>query len=272
MRPASVANRAERGPKAGHLPGGSPVRAGHSPGRSPVRAGHSPGQPQLRAAPSPVPLRVPHGVSPSLTDDGVEEPVRGPSSAARRRAWREGWWSGAEARPSPKFDERPAGEAVTLVVLHSISLPPGEYGGDAVEQLFTNRLDCDAHPYYAQLRGLRVSAHFFVRRDGRVLQFVSCDRRAWHAGRSHWRGRDDCNHYSIGIELEGLEGHAFDDEQYRVLARLLRALARRWPIAEAVGHEDVAPGRKADPGPGFDWPRLRRLLRRRRPSLPRATG
>lgn len=272
MRPASVANKAERGSKAGHSPGRSPVRAEHSPGQPQVRAGHSPGQPQVRAGQPPGPLRVHHGVSPSLPDDGVEEPVRGPSSAARRRAWREGWWSSAEARPSPNFDERPAGEAVTLVVLHSISLPPGEYGGDAVEQLFTNRLDCDAHPYYAQLRGLRVSAHFFVRRDGRVLQFVSCERRAWHAGRSHWRGRDDCNHFSIGIELEGLEGLAFADAQYLVLARLLRALARRWPIAEAVGHEDVAPGRKADPGPGFDWPRLRRLLRRRRPSLPRATG
>ena len=248
------------------------MRAGPPPGQPQLRAAQPAGQPQVCVEASPGPLRVQHGVSPSLPGDGAEEPVRGPSSRERRRAWREGWWSGAEARPSPNFDERPAGEAVTLVVLHSISLPPGEYGGDAVEQLFTNRLDCDAHPYYAQLRGLRVSAHFFVRRDGRVLQFVSCDRRAWHAGRSHWRGRDDCNHYSIGIELEGLEGHAFDDEQYRVLARLLRALALRWPIAEAVGHEDVAPGRKADPGPGYDGQRQRRLLPRRRPSQPSATG
>ena len=155
------------------------------------------------------------------------------------------------------------------MVLHSISLPPGQYGGDAIERLFTNRLDWDAHPYYRAMRGLRVSAHFLIRRDGRALQFVSCDERAWHAGASIWRGRDNCNHYSIGIELEGLEGTAFDDAQYTALARLLRALATRYPIAEAVGHEDVAPGRKADPGALFDWQRLRRALRRRRPALPR---
>lgn len=155
------------------------------------------------------------------------------------------------------------------MVLHSISLPPGQYGGDAIERLFSNRLDCDAHPYYDALRGLRVSAHFLLRRDGRVLQFVSCDQRAWHAGASVWRGRDNCNHYSIGIELEGLEGTRFDDAQYAPLARLLRALAAHYPIAEVVGHEDIAPGRKADPGAGFDWPRLRRALRRRRPALPR---
>ena len=155
------------------------------------------------------------------------------------------------------------------MVLHSISLPPGQYGGDAIERLFSNRLDCDAHPYYDALRGLRVSAHFLLRRDGRVLQFVSCDQRAWHAGASVWRGRDNCNHYSIGIELEGLDGTRFDDAQYAPLARLLRALAAHYPIAEVVGHEDIAPGRKADPGAGFDWPRLRRALRRRRPALPR---
>jgi AmpD protein len=195
---------------------------------------------------------------------------RAEGPAPSRATWRDGWWRGARPVPSPNHDERPPGEAVTLAVVHSISLPPGEYGGGAVEQLFLNRLDCDAHPYYAQLRGLRVSAHFFVRRDGQVLQFVSCDRRAWHAGRSHWRGRDDCNHYSIGIELEGLEGLGFEEPQYRQLARLLRALAARYPIVEAVGHEDVAPGRKADPGAGFDWQKLRHVLRRRRPALPRA--
>lgn len=153
------------------------------------------------------------------------------------------------------------------MLLHSISLPPGEYGGDAIERLFTNRLDWDAHPYYAAIRGLRVSAHFLLRRDGRMLQFVSCEQRAWHAGASVWRERENCNHYSIGIELEGLEGGPFDDAQYAALARLLRALALRYPIAEVVGHEDVAPGRKADPGAGFDWERLRRLLRRRRPRI-----
>lgn len=160
---------------------------------------------------------------------------------------------------------------MTLAVVHSISLPPGEYGGDAIEQLFTNRLDWDAHPYYAGIRGQRVSAHFLVRRDGRLLQFVSCTQRAWHAGRSVWRAREDCNHYSIGIELEGLEGAAFEDVQYARLARLLRALAAHYPIAEVVGHEDVAPGRKCDPGAGFDWARLRRHLRRKRPAFPRVS-
>jgi AmpD protein len=184
--------------------------------------------------------------------------------------WRDGWWLAASACPSPNFDARPDGTAVTLVVLHSISLPPGEYGGDAIEQLFTNRLDWDAHPYYAGIRGLRVSAHFLLRRDGRALQFVSCDQRAWHAGASAWRGRENCNHYSIGIELEGLEGSHFEPAQYVQLARLLRVLATHYPIAEVVGHEDVAPGRKFDPGPGFDWARLRRQLRRVRPALPRA--
>lgn len=171
--------------------------------------------------------------------------------------------------PSPNFDDRPAGTEISLAVLHSISLPPGEYGGDAIEQLFTNRLDCDAHPYYDQLRGLRVSAHFLVRRDGARLQFVSCDQRAWHAGASSWRGRENCNHYSIGIEFEGLEGQGFEAAQYRSAAVLLRALARRYPLAEAVGHEDVAPGRKHDPGAGFDWALLRRCLRAARPALPR---
>ena len=150
---------------------------------------------------------------------------------------------------------------MTLAVIHSISLPPGEYGGDAVERLFTNRLDWDAHPYYQTIRGLQVSAHFLIRRGGERVQFVSCDERAWHAGASSWRGRDNCNDWSIGIELEGLEGERFTAAQYRALATLLHALVRRYPLAEAVGHEHVAPGRKADPGPGFDWARLRGALR-----------
>jgi AmpD protein len=141
-------------------------------------------------------------------------------------------------------------------VLHSISLPPGEYGGDAIERLFTNTLDWDAHPYFQQIRGLQVSAHFLVRRDGRLMQFVSCDERAWHAGRSHWRGRDNCNDFSIGIELEGLEGEAFEDAQYDSLVRLMQAVSEAYPIAEVAGHEHVAPGRKIDPGPGFGWARL----------------
>ena len=157
---------------------------------------------------------------------------------------------------------------MTLAIVHSISLPPGDYGSDAVERLFTNRLDCDTHPYYAALRGLQVSAHFFIRREGELIQFVSADERAWHAGTSAWRGRENCNDWSIGVELEGLEGQTFEPAQYRQLARLLRALSARYPIEDVVGHEHVAPGRKADPGAGFDWPGLRRTLRRRHPRLP----
>lgn len=178
----------------------------------------------------------------------------------RRSSWHAGWWRHATRLRSPNCNERPPGEVVTLAIVHSISLPPGQYGGDAVERLFTNRLESDAHPYYAQLEGLRVSAHFFVRRDGSALQFVSCDQRAWHAGASNWRGRDGCNDWSVGIELEGLEGQAFERAQYRTLCRLLRALVRRYPIAEVVGHEHVAPGRKGDPGAGFDWRLLARVL------------
>lgn len=167
--------------------------------------------------------------------------------------WRQGWWSPAQRLASPNFGQRPAGLAVELVVLHSISLPPGVYGGDAIERLFTNRLDPSAHPYFAQIAGLKVSAHFLLRRDGALLQFVSCDRRAWHAGQSSWRGRDNCNDWSIGIELEGLEGHDFEPPQYLALVSLLQAIVRRYPVRELVGHEQVAPGRKHDPGAGFDW-------------------
>lgn len=175
-------------------------------------------------------------------------------------AWQGGWWTVAQRIDSPNEGPRPAGEAVTLAVVHSISLPPGQYGGDAIERLFTNRLDWDAHPYFQQIRGAQVSAHFVIRRDGAPLQFVSCDRRAWHAGRSSWRGRANCNDFSIGIELEGLEGETFEDGQMRTLAALLQALRLRYPIADVAGHEHVAPDRKIDPGPGFDWAALQRLL------------
>jgi AmpD protein len=177
----------------------------------------------------------------------------------REHDWQGGWLRRARHAPSPNFGPRPAAALVDLVVLHSISLPPGEYGGDAIERLFANQLDWSAHPYFETIRGLAVSTHFVVRRDGALVQFVSCDDRAWHAGASKWRGREDCNDFSIGIELEGLEGEAFDDAQYPVLAGLLRSLALRYPIAAVAGHEHVAPGRKADPGVGFDWSRLRRL-------------
>jgi AmpD protein len=181
----------------------------------------------------------------------------------KRLVWRKGWWRGAKRVCSPNFGPRPGSADITLAILHSISLPPGVYGGDAVQRFFTNRLDTTEHPYYAQLEGLQVSAHFFVRRDGRTLQFVSCDERAWHAGASQWGGREDCNDWSIGIELEGLDGQAFKPVQYRSLIRLLCALGRRYRIAEVVGHEHVAPGRKTDPGSRFAWPRLSRVFARR---------
>lgn len=179
-----------------------------------------------------------------------------------RPGWSTGWWWAARRVASPNFEARPAGVSINLIVIHSISLPPGEFGGDAIERLFTNRLDWGAHPYYAKIRGLRVSAHFLVRRDGTVLQFVSCNDRAWHAGASCWQGRRDCNDFSIGVELEGLEGGLFEDAQYRRLSGLVDALARRYPIGAIAGHEHVAPERKRDPGDGFDWQRLRRDVRR----------
>ncbi|WP_295856047.1 1,6-anhydro-N-acetylmuramyl-L-alanine amidase AmpD [uncultured Xylophilus sp.] len=174
--------------------------------------------------------------------------------------WDGGWWQPAERRPSPNHGPRPADACIDLIVVHSISLPPGVYGGGEVEALFANTLDWDAHPYFATIRGIEVSAHFFVRRDGQVLQFVDGDRRAWHAGRSSYRGRDNCNDDSIGIELEGLEGDTFDPRQYPVLARLCAAIGHRYPIRHVAGHSDIAPGRKGDPGDGFDWGALRRSL------------
>lgn len=174
--------------------------------------------------------------------------------------WSGGWYRRARALPSPNFGPRPAAAAIDLVVVHSISLPPGRYGGDEVQALFTNRLDWDAHPYFQQIRGMEVSAHFYVRRTGVLWQFVSVDDRAWHAGRSRFRGRDNCNDYSVGVELEGLEGERFTARQYERLARLIQALRQRYPITDIAGHEHVAPGRKHDPGPGFDWPRLQRAL------------
>lgn len=173
-------------------------------------------------------------------------------------AWLHGWYALAQACASPNFGPRPPHTAVDLLVLHSISLPPGQYGGQTVQQLFTNRLDWNAHPYFKQIEGLQVSAHFFVQRGGELWQFVSCDDRAWHAGQSHFRGRDNCNDFSIGIELEGLEGERFAPAQYATLATLLPTLAQHYPLRHIVGHEHIAPGRKADPGAGFDWDFLQR--------------
>ncbi|RYF71821.1 MAG: 1,6-anhydro-N-acetylmuramyl-L-alanine amidase AmpD [Comamonadaceae bacterium] len=196
----------------------------------------------------------------SLDGPASPAPASAGAGAGEYAAWDEGWWRAARRLDSPNFGPRPAGVQIDLIVLHSISLPPGQYGGDEVQALFTNRLDWNAHPYFQQIRGLEVSAHFYVRRDGSVWQFVSCDARAWHAGASAWRGRSNCNDDSIGIELEGLEGERFDAPQYDALLRLMPALAQRYPIAHIAGHEHIAPGRKQDPGPGFDWWRLRRQL------------
>lgn len=174
--------------------------------------------------------------------------------------WAGGWYRFARRLDSPNFGPRPADAAVDLVVLHSISLPPGQYGGNEVQALFTNTLDWSAHPYFRQIEGMQVSSHFYVRRGGELWQFVSCDDRAWHAGASQWQGRDNCNDFSIGIEFEGLEGGTFEDAQYEAAAVLCAAIAQRHAIRGVVGHEHVAPGRKQDPGPGFDWPRLQRSL------------
>jgi AmpD protein len=182
------------------------------------------------------------------------------SRRARLRIDANGRASPARQVRSPNCDERPAGTAVALLVVHGISLPPGEFGGDAIERLFTNRLDPAAHPYFEAIAKMRVSAHFLVRRDGRLLQFVPCARRAWHAGTSTWRGREQCNDFSIGIELEGTDALPYTRSQYRMLSRVIRAVARRYPIEEVVGHSDIAPGRKTDPGPTFDWARLARAL------------
>lgn len=168
----------------------------------------------------------------------------------------DGVLAGVRYVASPNADERPTDAAVTLVVVHAISLPPGEFGGSGVEALFTDTLDATAHPYYRTIDGLRVSAHFFVRRDGEVIQFVACDKRAWHAGVSSWLGRERCNDYSIGIELEGCDECGFEDAQYRALDTLVAALAARYPLRAVVAHADIAPGRKTDPGPHFDWSRL----------------
>jgi len=167
-----------------------------------------------------------------------------------------GWAVGVRRVESPNQDERPDDCAVALVVVHAISLPPDQFGGPGVLELFCNELDPEAHPYYEEIAHLRVSAHFLVRRDGELIQFVPTTRRAWHAGQSCWRGRSRCNDFSVGIELEGCDTQAFEEIQYRVLSSLLTGLARRHPIVSVMGHSEIAPGRKTDPGPLFRWDRL----------------
>ncbi|MDO5290715.1 MAG: 1,6-anhydro-N-acetylmuramyl-L-alanine amidase AmpD [Pseudomonadota bacterium] len=204
-----------------------------------------------------------------------EPPQLGPpcasSSDGPDGAWQHGWWHAARRLPSPNFGPRPAGLAIDLIVIHAISLPPGQYGGDAVQRLFTNTLDWDAHPYFQSIRGLHVSAHFYIRRDGQCWQFVSGDQRAWHAGASCHAGRENCNDFSIGIELEGLDGQPFEPTQYAALGTLCAALAAHYPIRAIAGHEHIAPGRKQDPGSGFDWPRLQRALGWPAPCFPPGT-
>ena len=188
----------------------------------------------------------------TLTDNMAELPVKG--------AWSSGWYRYARKLSSPNFGLRPVDTITDLLVIHSISLPPGEFGTGNVQKLFCNELDWDAHPYFQTLRGLQVSAHFFICRQGRLWQFVSCEHRAWHAGQSAYLGRVDCNNHSIGIELEGVEGGLFEPMQYETLTALTSAILLEFPIKNLAGHQHIATGRKTDPGSGFDWLHLQRSL------------
>ena len=176
-----------------------------------------------------------------------------PEAAPASTLWRNGWYRYARALVSPNFGARPESACIDLIVIHSISLPPAEYGNYNVQRLFTNELDWNAHPYFQSIRGMQVSAHFFISRAGELWQFVSCDARAWHAGQSSYRGRSNCNDDSVGIELEGLEGNSFEVAQYETLCSLCAALMAQYPVVHVAGHEHIAPGRKHDPGPSFDW-------------------
>jgi N-acetyl-anhydromuramoyl-L-alanine amidase len=167
-----------------------------------------------------------------------------------------GWHASAQLIPSPNFDARPLGQQPDMIVIHAISLPPGQFRGDGVRQLFLNQLDPDEDPYYREIFRLKVSSHFFIRRTGALIQFVACNDRAWHAGQSTWKGRERCNDFSIGIELEGDDFLSFEEVQYVALSDLIQILRNTYPIAHIVGHSDIAPGRKTDPGPCFDWSRI----------------
>lgn len=175
------------------------------------------------------------------------------SSMPSNICWNEGWCSLAQAIVSPNFGPRPQNSTIDLLVLHSISLPPGEFSGNYITDLFTNQLDWDAHPYFQSIKGLEVSCHFLIKRDGSIVQYVSCNKRAWHAGNSCYRGRYNCNDDSIGVELEGLEGGLFTEAQYFNLVLLTQSIIQHYPISHIAGHEHIAPGRKFDPGAGFDW-------------------
>ena len=171
-------------------------------------------------------------------------------------SWQQGRWSAARQAYSPNFEARPAGEKISLVVLHNISLPPFEYGNGAVEKLFTNQIQPQQHPFFSVIHTLRVSSHFFITREGEAVQFVSCDDMAYHAGVSSFQGREKCNLFSIGIEMEGCDFEPFTEAQYQTLQHLLRALQAQYPIEAVTGHQDIAPDRKTDPGHFFDWARL----------------
>lgn len=176
----------------------------------------------------------------------------------------QGWLSGARRAPSPNCEARPADCEPDLLVIHNISLPPGEYGSDCIERFFCNCLDWGIHPFFEEIRDVRVSSHLLIRRDGELVQFVSCDQRAWHAGTSCYEGRENCNDFSIGIELEGVDDAPYSTRQYQVLKRVTQALLQAYPglVRERItGHSDIAPGRKTDPGPAFDWQRYLDSLR-----------
>ncbi len=164
-----------------------------------------------------------------------------------------GWLATVDRLASPNFGARPAGRPVSLIVIHNISLPPGEFEGRWVADFFLNRLDRSAHPYFETIADVQVSAHFYIERDGRIVQFVGCDHRAWHAGQSRWCAGENCNDYSIGVELAGSDDTPFAAAQYVALLDLMAQLRARYPITDVAGHSDVAPGRKTDPGPYFDW-------------------
>ena len=190
----------------------------------------------------------------------MTSPMSPPEAAPSCPLWQSGWYRYARALASPNFGPRPEVAFIDLIVIHSISLPPGVYGNHNVQRLFINQLDWDAHPYFQSIRGMQVSSHFFISRAGELWQFVSCDARAWHAGQSSYRGRSNCNDDSIGIELEGLEGNSFEAAQYETLCSLCAALMTQYPVVHVAGHEHIAPGRKHDPGSGFDWDELTNCL------------
>lgn len=175
----------------------------------------------------------------------------------------QGWIKGADIIPSPNFETRPENCEIDLIVVHAISLPPGQYGGGHVEQLFTNCLDPQEHDYFAEIEGMKVSAHCLIERSGRLIQFVSFQDRAWHAGVSCWHDRENCNDFSIGIELEGCDDEGYEQAQYEQLARLVISLRKHYPALSPqsiCGHSDISPGRKTDPGPYFDWNKLNKLI------------